>query len=253
MPYTETHLEINGVDTAVFTAGQGDPVVFFHGAGTATGFDCLLPIAEQHRLVVAHHPGFGSSGGPACGDIFDLARHHLDVIDHLGIGEFALIGHSMGGWTAATLATFAAERISSLVLVAPAGLHSTAHPIVDLFMIPDQEVPSYLAADMSVFGPMDGGPPPPEFLADRYRETTSWAKIAWDRPYDPRLHEWLHRLTMPTLVLWGDADRLIPVEQAKEWLTLLPNATVTTFAGSGHLLFDERPDAVAAAEEFISR
>jgi hypothetical protein len=52
-------------------------------------------------------------------------------------------------------------------------------------------------------------PPTPEFLADRYRETTSAARLMWDAPYDLKLHRWLHRLTMPTLILWGD-DRLIP-------------------------------------------
>lgn len=251
MTYRQTNLDINGIDTAVFTAGEGEPVVFFHGAGTATGFDCLLPIAERHQLIVAHHPGFGASGDPACGSIPDLARHQLDVLDRLGVGEFALVGHSMGGWTAATLATFGISRITKLVLVAPAGLRSAEHPMVDLFTIPDAEVLSYLAADMSVFGPMDGGPPPPEFLADRYRENTSFAKVAWDRPYDPELHRWLHRVTMPTSILWGDADRLIPVGQAAEWQALLPNATVTTFAGSGHLLLDERADAVAAIVEFL--
>ena len=56
---------------------------------------------------------------------------------------------------------------------------------------------------------------------------------------------------MPTLIVWGDADRLIPVGQAAEWEAELPKATITTFAGAGHLLFDERADAVAAVAEFV--
>jgi pimeloyl-ACP methyl ester carboxylesterase len=250
MSFHEAHLDVNGVDTAVFTAGEGDPVVFFHGAGTATGFDCLLPIAEGNRLIVAHHPGFGASGDPACVSIVDLVRHKLDVLDQLGVDEFSLVGHSMGGWTAATLATFGTTRITKLVLAAPAGLHSADHPIVNLFEIPEAEVLSYLTADMSIFGPMDG-PPPPEFVAARVRESASWATIAWERAYDPGLAGWLHRIAVPTLILWGDADRLIPIGQAAEWQDLLPKATVTTFAGAGHLLFDERPDAVAAVAEFV--
>ena len=50
--FQETRLDINGIDTMVLTAGAGDPVVFFHGAGTASGFDWLLPIAEHFRLRV---------------------------------------------------------------------------------------------------------------------------------------------------------------------------------------------------------
>jgi hypothetical protein len=59
--FVEEHHEINGIDTAVLTAGEGPPIVFFHGAGTATGFDALLPLAGNARLIVPNHPGFGAS------------------------------------------------------------------------------------------------------------------------------------------------------------------------------------------------
>jgi pimeloyl-ACP methyl ester carboxylesterase len=250
MQFDERHLEINGIDTAVFTAGDGDPVVWFHGAGTATGFDCLLPIAEHHQLVLAHHPGFGSSADSPYTSVSDLARHQLDVVDALGIDRFALVGHSMGGWTAATLASFSTARLTKLVLVAPAGLDSPDHPNVDILAVPQDELLSYLTADLSIFGPMDG-PPPAEFLAARAREAATWATISRHGPFDPNLGRWLHRIDVPTLLLWGDADRVIPVEQSAEWAAALPNASITTFAGAGHLLFDERTDAVAAVAEFV--
>jgi pimeloyl-ACP methyl ester carboxylesterase len=250
MGFRESHADINGIDTAIFTAGEGDPVVVFHGAGTSTGFDCLLPIAENNRLIIAHHPGYGASGDPGYWTIADMVRHQLEVVDHLGIDRFALVGHSMGGWMAATLASFASSRITKLVLIAPAGLASAAHPIVPLASIPPEELLSYLAADMSIFGPMDG-PPPPEFLAARAREAESFGKITAAGPDEPGLAQWLHRISTPTLIIWGEADRLIPVGQAAEWQALIPNATVTTFAGSGHLLADERADAVVAVAEFV--
>ncbi|MGD9999280.1 MAG: alpha/beta fold hydrolase [Ilumatobacteraceae bacterium] len=250
MQFDERHLDINGIDTAVFTAGEGDAVVLFHGAGTATGFDCLLPIAEHNQLVVAHHPGFGASGDSPYTNVADLARHQLDVLDALGIERFALVGHSMGGWTAVTLASFSTARLTKLVLVAPAGLDSAAHPITDLLAVPADELLSYLAADLSIFGPMDG-PPPPEFLAARAREADTWATISRNGVSDPNLGRWLHRIDVPTLLLWGDADRIVPVGQSTEWLAALPNATITTFAGAGHLLFDERTDAVTAVAEFV--
>ena len=139
-----------------------------------------------------------------------------------------------------------------LVLACPFGLRVPEHPTVDLFSIPDEEVPSYLVADMSVFAgvPM---PPPPEFLADRYRESTSFARIAWHRPYDLKLARWLHRIAAPTLVLWGEADRLIPVGQASVWAESIPNAELRTLAGVGHLVFDETPAAVTEVAEFLGR
>jgi pimeloyl-ACP methyl ester carboxylesterase len=94
-------------------------------------------------------------------------------------------------------------------------------------------------------------PPTPEFLAARYRESTSFARVGWQRPYDLKLQRWLHRLTMPTLLLWGDADRLIPVEQAPIWAEHIPNAEVRILPGVGHLMFDESREALDAAAQFV--
>jgi pimeloyl-ACP methyl ester carboxylesterase len=250
--YSEEHLTIRGVDTVVLSAGDGDPLVFFHGAGTVTGFDALLPLAERFRLVVPYHPGFGpSADDPTVDDVHDYRRHYLDLLDELGIGEFALAGHSMGGWLAANFAADHRERVKRLVLAAPLGLKVDDHPTTDMFTLPGEEVPAYLAADMSVFEGHVPMPPTPEFLADRYRETTSAARLLWARPYDLKLHRWLHRVTMPTLILWGDADRLIPPEQAPVWAELIPGAEVRLLPGVGHLLFDESREAVDAVGAFV--
>src|SRR5690349_18924976 len=200
--FSEERLTIRGVETVVLTAGAGEPLVFLHGAGTVTGFDALLPLAERYRLVVPYHPGFGPSADDTTVDeIHDYRRHYLDLLDELGIGEFALVGQSMGGWLAANIAIDHTERVRRLVLAAPLGLKVDEHPTTDIFAIPGEEVLGYLTSDMSVFDGHVPTPPTPEFLADRYRETTSAARLLWARPYDLKLHRWLHRLTMPTLIL----------------------------------------------------
>jgi pimeloyl-ACP methyl ester carboxylesterase len=250
--FGEERLTIRGVDTVVLTAGDGEPLVFLHGAGTVTGFDALLPLAERYRLVVPYHPGFGPSADDATVDeIHDYRRHYLDLLDELGIGEFALVGQSLGGWLAANVAIDHTERVRRLVLAAPLGLKVDDHPTTDMFAIPGEEVFGYLTADMSVFDGHVPMPPTPEFLADRYRETTSAARLLWARPYDLKLHRWLHRLTMPTLILWGDADRLIPHEQAPYWAELIPGADVKLLPGVGHLIFDESREAVDAIGAFV--
>lgn len=249
----EQHLDVNGIDTAVFTAGEGEPLVFFHGAGTITGFDCLLPLAERFRLIVPHHPGYGASADdPAVDDIHDYVRHYLDVLDLLGIDQLALCGHSLGGYLAATFAIYESSRVRSLVLAAPLGLRVPEHPTVDLFTIPDEELPARLTANPSIYDGKVPAPPTPEFLAERYRELTSTARLLWDRNYDPKLPRWLHRLTMPTLVLWGGRDEIIPVEQATVWAELIPSATTRILPGVGHLLFDESREAVDAVGDFAS-
>jgi pimeloyl-ACP methyl ester carboxylesterase len=252
MSFQEARYEINGIDTAVFTAGAGEPLVFLHGAGTALGFDSLLPLAERARLIVPHHPGFGASGDDTRIDHFqDYVLHYLDLFDRLGLDEFALAGHSLGGYLASLLAIQQPQRVTRLALAAPFGLWSREHPTVDFFSIPDEEVVPMLTADPAIFAGVEV-PPTPEFLAERYRESTSFARIAWKRPYDSKLERWLHRVTMPALVAWGDADRLIPVEQAAIWAAALPNAETWILPGAGHLLFDESQEAVAAVGAFLT-
>jgi pimeloyl-ACP methyl ester carboxylesterase len=251
--YTEERHTVNGVETVVLTAGSGEPLVFFHGAGTVTGFDALLPLAERHRLVVPFHPGFGPSGDdPRIDSIQDYVRHNLDLLDLLGIGELTLVGHSLGGYMAAQFAIDQGSRVRSLVLAAPWGLRDIQHPTQDLFSIPDEELLGWLTNDMSIFAGKVSLPPSPEFLAERYRESTTAARILWARPYDTKLSRWLHRLTMPTLLLWGDGDRLIPAAQAESWASFVPGAQITKLPGVGHLLFDESPAAVQAVAAFAT-
>lgn len=250
--FTDQTLDVNGVETVVQTAGEGETLVFFHGAGTVTGFDSLLPLAERFRLVVPHHPGFGrSADDPTVCRIEDLARHYLDLFDVLGIRDLSLVGQSMGGYLAATFAIDASERIRRLVLAAPLGLRVPEHPTTDIFTIRPEQMLEHLSADPSVFEGKVPDPPTPEFLAQSFRETTSAARILWERPYDPRLPRWLHRLTMPTLLLWGDADRIIPVEQIDVWADHVRGAERRLLPGVGHLLFDESADAVTAVADFV--
>jgi pimeloyl-ACP methyl ester carboxylesterase len=248
--YSERRLELNGVEIALYEAGQGEPLLFLHGAGTLTGFDSLLPLAEHFRLIVPHHPGFGNSADDvAITSVHDYERHYLDLLDVLEIGSFTLVGHSMGGWIAATLAISQGSRISELVLAAPWGLNVPEHPTVDSFSIPDAEFAGYLTADPSVFAGKAPDPPTPEFLADRYREQTSAARVLWRHTYDPGLARWLHRIQAPTLLLWGALDRVIPVGQLAVWRALLADADELILPGVGHLLFDESERSTAAIVE----
>jgi pimeloyl-ACP methyl ester carboxylesterase len=251
--YSEQWLQINGIDTSVLTAGSGEPLVFLHGAGTTTGFDALLPLAERHQLVVPVHPGFGASADdPAISSVHDYRRHYLDLLDALDIPRTVLIGHSMGGYIAANLALDHPDRVSRLVLASPLGLRVPAAPTVDLFTLSAQELGAYLTERPSIFEGRVPDPPTPEFLAEQYRELTSAARLLWERNYDTKLPGWLHRIDMPTLLLWGSSDRLIPVEQADHWQRLIPHAEQRVLPGVGHLMFDESPEAVAAASDFAA-
>ena len=248
--FSEERHDVNGVDTAVFTAGEGAPIVVLHGGGTAPGFDELLPLAEHGRLILPIHPGFGASGDATGLDrLQDYVRHYLDLLDRLGLDEVSLVGASLGGYLACEIAILQPRRVRRLVLMAPWGLLVPEHPTIDIFSIPPERLMEYLYADLTPFAGLP--PPPPEFLAERAREMDSLAHVM-DRPYDPGLRTRLHRVTSPTLILWGEADRLIPVEQASTWAGLIQGSEVRTFPAVAHLLFNESPAAVGATGDFIA-
>lgn len=247
-----TH-EIAGIRTVVLEAGDGPPLVFLHGAGTFTGFDFALEWARSFHVYVPFHPGFGESAVDESVDtLHDYVLHYLDLLDALGLERFRLAGHSLGGWLAATFATEHAHRIERLALLAPVGLRVPEAPTIDIFKIPGHELPGYLIANPAVLEKLMSAPPTIDFIVQQYREMTSAARIAWTRTYDPKLARWLHRVTVPTLLLWGRHDRMVPAAQAETWGRLLPRAQVQLL-DCGHGLVIEDADAVAAVAAFMAR
>ncbi len=129
--------------------------MFFHGGGTVTGFDAMLPLAESGRLIVPIHPGFGASvDDPTIDSLQDYHLHYLDLFERMGLGEISLAGLSLGGALAAWFAIQQPGRVRRLALAAPWGLRVPEHPTVDIFSIPDEEVLSYLFADLTPFAGM---------------------------------------------------------------------------------------------------
>lgn len=158
----------------------------------------------------------------------------------------------MGGRMAATFACEHRNRIDKLVLVAPAGLNPPAHPMADLAKIPPQEIPGHLTENVSLLTPYLANAATAEFQAARAREGGNFFKLVENGLAGPKFPRWLHRLTMPTLLVWGDKDRILPYGQAEEWMKLLPNAKLERVSGAGHLVMDERSDAVAAIARFLA-
>jgi pimeloyl-ACP methyl ester carboxylesterase len=250
--FEEQHLGVDGLETAFLVAGEGDPLVFFHGGGIVEGFDCFLPLAERFRLVVPYHPGFGpTADDPGAESVDDWVRHYVALFDLLGIETLTLFGHSLGGWLAARLAGDHVDRVRRLVLACPFGLDVPEHPLANVRGLPPEEVYGVLTRDPTVFEGRLRLPLDDAFLAERGREARSIMQVV-PGPFDPALPRRIARLTMPTLLLWGDDDQVVPPGHAPIWDAALPNAELRIFAGRGHLLFHEDPDAVRAVSAFAS-
>src|SRR3712207_858967 len=212
--FERRELALGGIRTVVHSAGEGTPLVLLHGAGTFTGFAYARDWTRTHRVIIPYHPGFGESADDTRIDcVGDYALHCLDLFDALGLGSLHLVGYSFGGWMAAETAILQPGRVARLALVAPSGLVVRAPQAADL-------------------------------LALRYREQTALARVVWERPSgNPKLERWLHRLRMPTLLLWGEHDRLRPLAHAERWRAALPDARLEVLPDAGHLVLEESPEA----------
>lgn len=249
--------DVNGTKTVVLAAGDPDapPLVFLHGAGTFHGWGFAEAWTDQYRVLLPHHPGYGESGDiDDLHDIHDLVLHDTELFDQLGLtSDVNLVGFSLGGLVAARLAIEQKQRLRRLVLVAPAGLRAPGVDVDDLFRIPPEELMRRLAHRPETLQPhLPTDPHDVDFIVDRYRETRTTAIMLWEHPFDRVLPRWLGRVDTPTLIVWGDEDRLLPVELAPAWEALLPHATVATFPDAGHLVLDESPAARDAVARFCA-
>jgi len=251
--FTKRDIVVDGIRVQVLEAGRGNPLVYFHGAGTLTGFDDLLPLSAGRRLIVPIHPGFGESDDDIRIDsVLDYVIHYSTLFDQLGLGEpLDLVGHSLGGWIASLFTVLNTHRVRRLALACPAGLRVAEHPTADLFTIPADRLAFHLVASPEILARMAAVNVTNEMKVSRYREMTTLARIAWDRNYEPKFERWLPKISTPTLILWGEQDRAIPVQQARHWEARLPNSEVATFSGAGHLLFFESSSAVKRLASFF--
>jgi len=252
--FTRAEYDINGVRTVVHTIGSGPALVFLHGTGTFTGFEMARDWAKRLTVIIPYHAGFGDSGdAEAIDTIEDHVLHYMDLFDRLGLKQFDLAGFSLGGWLAAEFAIRQPQRVRKLVLVAPAGLVVASAPAPGLFDIAPQDLPTYLAHDPAAALRYFPKAPDPAFDARLGREVTGFAKLIRNDPQgNPKLAHWLHRIAMPTLILWGAEDRLRPTAQAQAWKAGLADARVTLVPATGHLLFEETPSAARHVTDLLA-
>lgn len=258
MDFETLSYDIDGVHTVVKAIGTGAPVVALHGAATLEGHQWARGLADRFRVYLPFHPGFGDSGpAPHVTGMQDIVVHTLNLIDAMGLDRPHLMGHSMGGWAAAELAVVAGDRFAKLVLNAPAGLNDPAWPATDLGAVAPQDLPGYLAHDVAValryFPGGTEAPPPEVFGADREREGAALGNILKVHGFGhPNLGRWLSRIRNPTLIVWGDRDRMLPPGQAKIWAARIPGAKVLTVPDAGHFAMQEQPACVTAIGDFLA-
>jgi len=247
MPFQETFLDVRGTKTQLLTGGSGDPLLYLHSAGGEVVWLPFFDLLSQHYTVyVPAHPGFSKSEGlDKIDTIEDLVFHYTDLMDHLGLTQPYVAGLSFGGWLAAELATRYAKRIRKLALINAVGLRVPGSPIAEIFATTPAETRNLVFHDphselAKMFVP---DVPSPEVLENILKAREATARVGWN-PYlcNPKLRDRLYRITVPTLVIWGESDRLVPLAHAKAYQAGIAGAKLVILEQCGQAPPFEKPE-----------
>jgi len=251
----QSKISIRGCNIGLTRAGAGRPLLVLHGAsGPGSFLGCLPELAGRHDVLLPEHPGFGASDTPAWLDnAADLANFYLDFLDQLDLEAVDLVGFSVGGWIAAELAVRNAGRLASLTLVSAAGINVPGVQRIDSFLMTDEQRLRAFFHDPKRAEEMIARVLGPGQEDVNFKNQTTTARIVWQpRDYDPHLHKWLHRIKVPTHLIWGANDRLFPKEYAHAWQKLIPGAALTIIPECGHVPpVEQRQAFLAALEGFL--
>jgi pimeloyl-ACP methyl ester carboxylesterase len=252
--YSTSAIAVRGCRIRLLRGGAGSPLVILHGASGASWPPFMQQLAQKFDVIAPEHPGFGESDTPDWLDnIHDLAYFYLDLLDELKLKRVHLVGLSLGGWIAAELAVRSTQRLASLTLAGAAGLYVAGVEQLDAFLRTDEQRLRDFFHDPKQADEMIARVLRPELEDVALKNRTIVAKLTWQpRGHDPHLSKWLHRIDVPTLLIWGDHDRMFPKEHALAYARLIPGAKVVIVPQCGHVPQIEKPDVfVAAIENFL--
>jgi pimeloyl-ACP methyl ester carboxylesterase len=231
-------------------AGQGPALVLVHGLGGSSDVwsNDIGILAKTYRVIAPDLPGYGKSDRPRADYSIDYHAAMLkEFIDALGESKVAIAGHSMGGWIAAVFTLNNPEKVSHLILVNSAGLHRETYPPVSLNPSTKEEQKTLLLA----------------LYADPSRVTERMINDQWEYRRDiratvqatldslktrmPLLDSRLADIKIPTLIIWGKQDTLIPLEFAGQFAKGIHGSKLVVIDKAGHLPQAEQPGAFCRA------
>lgn len=252
-------LTVHGVQVEVIERGRGRPILVLHGED---GLDPQAPFLEQlaslGQVLAPSHPGYGRSPDVDHIDtVDDLSYFYLDFLTERNLRDVIVIGFSLGGWVAAEMAVKSTNRIARLILVAPLGIKvggRETRDIPDIFALPQEEIARLKYHDPSI-ATVDYPMLSEDKLTVIARNREATALYAWE-PYfhNPKLRRRLHRIDIPTLLLWGASDRFVTSGYyGVAYREAIPGARLEIIEQAGHLPQIERPqDFMSRVRAFLS-
>jgi pimeloyl-ACP methyl ester carboxylesterase len=248
-------LQVCGTELEALRRGAGRAILLLHGFQTVDPQARFLDLLARHGEVIApSNPGFAHSPRPRDFDtVYDLVHLYLELLDTLPGDKVTLIGFSFGGWLAAEVAVACSHRLARLVLVDPVGIKISDREtpdILDVFEKSPGEVRRRSWHDPDRFAP-DFNAMSDEALTTYARNREALCLYAWHPyMYNPQLPRWLGRIKVPTLLVWGESDRVVTPDYGRAYSRLIPGSRFELIERAGHHPEIEQPEAFA---ERVSR
>lgn len=251
-PETQS-IDINGFPTRVWRKGSGPKLGFLAGFGGLPRWVPFLDrLAEKRTVIVPSLPGF--PGGDRGHTVLDT---HLDwllalraLIEKSGLEGADLAGSSVGASMAAEVAALWPRAVRKLALIAPFGLFDEGDPATDPWAQRAPDVPGLMCADPEIWNRLKAVPEGAnsvEWPIEQTRASEAAARIFWPLG-NTKLEKRLKLIDAPTLLIWGEQDRIMPRSYAEKFRAGIKGPTeLRVVAGAGHLAELDRPDETAEA------
>ena len=241
-------VNVAGLDINIRESGEGKPLVILHRSTGYLEWDSFAnKLSESFHVIYPDLPGFGNSERPDWArESRDLSIVMVELFKVLDIKDITLVGLGLGGFIAAELATMNQERLSSIVLISPAGIKPDEGEILDQMLIEHADYIRHGLADPSHFENKFGDEVHPDIQDIWEFSRIMTARISWS-PYmfNRRLPHLLNIITVPTLIIFGNSDTVIPYTVGQQFINNLSNGQLKVIDGGGHLIEWEMPDKIS--------
>jgi pimeloyl-ACP methyl ester carboxylesterase len=259
MTYHDTTIDVRGRQVRMLRGGSGPPLLYLHD--TFIVENLWLPfherLAEHYDVILPMHPGCeGSEATGGIDTMDDLIFHYLDLCNALHLVAPILVGASLGGWVAVEWAVRYSHMLRGLIVLNALGLRVPGALTADVLRLDPGQIRSHLFAAPSseLAHTLVPDLPAPEMLPALLKARQTLARFAWQFPDNPKLARYLYRVTIPTLILWGEQDQFIPSAFGQAYHNAIAGSEWMLLPGCGHLPQVEQAQAcIDAVTAYLTR
>jgi pimeloyl-ACP methyl ester carboxylesterase len=237
-------------------SGSGRIALLLHGGGGPFTVQSIATyLSDKMHVILPTLPGWNGTERPTwLNTVPNLAGVCVQLLKSQGYHDVLVIGSSLGGWVACEMVLQDdSHLLTGLVIIDATGVEVTGQPIRDFYALDARGIAEYSYHDPNRFY-IDPATAPPEQAARQRANLATMRIFAGDQMYDPTLLPRLGKIQIPTLVLWGDSDRIVTPSYGQAFSAAIPTARFAVVPDAGHLPHIEQPQATfMALDDFITR